>query len=211
MRLRGRFTWANGLRNETSKPCLQQIFPEFCAFPRLGPRNRGLSGQLPGLRPQTGTLAGAACRSKHLISGGFHHDAGRLHLYGHGSVARHDAVRRRNRDTPARRWARPISQPRCSQFLNRRGRSEMAGPRRFVLSAGHGSMLLWRRCTSPAMQEMTLDQVKNPASSAPRRRAIQRISKPGVETTTGPLEGIATAVGMAWRRRCWPPNFPRRW
>jgi transketolase len=70
---------------------------------------------------------------------------------------------------------------------------------RFVLSAGHGSMLLYALLYLTGYPEMTLDQIK-------RFRQLGSITPghpeyghtPGVETTTGPLgQGLANAVGMA--------------
>lgn len=70
---------------------------------------------------------------------------------------------------------------------------------RFVLSAGHGSALLYALLHLIGVPEITLDQLKS-------LRKIGSITPghpeyghtPGVECTTGPLgQGIATAVGMA--------------
>src|ERR1700760_3442535 len=70
---------------------------------------------------------------------------------------------------------------------------------RFVLSAGHGSMLLYSLLYLTGNSEMTLDQIKNfrqLGSKTPGHPEYHHTS--GVETTTGPLgQGIATAVGMA--------------
>ena len=70
---------------------------------------------------------------------------------------------------------------------------------RFVLSAGHGSMLLYALLYLTGNSEMTLDQLKNfrqLGSKTPGHPEYHHTS--GVETTTGPLgQGIATAVGMA--------------
>lgn len=70
---------------------------------------------------------------------------------------------------------------------------------RFVLSAGHGSMLLYGLLHLTGNPQMTLDQIRNfrqlGALTAGHPEAGH---PPGVETTTGPLgQGIATAVGMA--------------
>jgi transketolase len=70
---------------------------------------------------------------------------------------------------------------------------------RFVLSAGHGSMLLYALLYLTGNTEMTLDQIKQfrqVDSLTPGHPENFRTK--GVETTTGPLgQGIATAVGMA--------------
>jgi len=74
---------------------------------------------------------------------------------------------------------------------------------RFVLSAGHGSMLIYSLLHLTGYEAMTVDQLK-------RFRQLGSITAghpeyghtPGVETTTGPLgQGIANAVGMALAER----------
>jgi transketolase len=70
---------------------------------------------------------------------------------------------------------------------------------RFVLSAGHGSMLLYALLYLTGNSDMTLDQLKDfrqLGSKTPGHPEYHHTS--GVETTTGPLgQGLATAVGMA--------------
>src|SRR6201996_2872366 len=70
---------------------------------------------------------------------------------------------------------------------------------RFVLSAGHGSMLLYALLYLTGNSEMTLDQIKHfrqLGSKTPGHP--ENFHTKGIETTTGPLgQGIATAVGMA--------------
>ena len=74
---------------------------------------------------------------------------------------------------------------------------------RFVLSAGHGSMLLYALLYLLGYEKVTLAELK-------RFRQLGSLTPghpehghtPGVETTTGPLgQGIATAVGMAIAER----------
>jgi transketolase len=74
---------------------------------------------------------------------------------------------------------------------------------RFVLSAGHGSMLLYALLHLTGYREMTLDEIKSFrqwGSKTPGHPEYGHTA--GVETTTGPLgQGIATAVGMALSER----------
>jgi len=70
---------------------------------------------------------------------------------------------------------------------------------RFILSAGHGSMLLYSLFYLTGYEEMTMDQLKQfrrPNSLTPGHPEYGHTA--GVETTTGPLgQGLAVAVGMA--------------
>jgi len=74
---------------------------------------------------------------------------------------------------------------------------------RFVLSAGHGSMLLYALLHLTGYREMTIDEIKSFrqwGSKTPGHPEYGHTQ--GVETTTGPLgQGIATAVGMALSER----------
>ncbi|MEL6754141.1 MAG: transketolase, partial [Pseudomonadota bacterium] len=74
---------------------------------------------------------------------------------------------------------------------------------RFVLSVGHGSMLLYALLHLTSYDSVSRDDIRNfrqLGSSTPGHP--ENFVTPGVETTTGPLgQGIATAVGMAIAER----------
>ena len=80
---------------------------------------------------------------------------------------------------------------------------------RFVLSAGHGSMLLYSALYLTGQSEMTIDQLKNFRQLGSRTPGHPEVHHtPGVETTTGPLgQGLATAVGMALAERLLNAQF----
>ncbi len=74
---------------------------------------------------------------------------------------------------------------------------------RFVLSAGHGSMLLYSALYLTGYDAPTLDDIKNfrqlhsPCAGHPEHSELA-----GVETTTGPLgQGLATSVGLSLAER----------
>jgi transketolase len=74
---------------------------------------------------------------------------------------------------------------------------------RFVLSAGHGSMLIYALLYLTGYEQMTLDEIKRFRQSGSLTPGHpENFITQGVETTTGPLgQGIATAVGMAIAER----------
>ncbi|OYY05198.1 MAG: transketolase [Acidocella sp. 35-58-6] len=80
---------------------------------------------------------------------------------------------------------------------------------RFVLSAGHGSMLLYALLHLTGHEGMTIDDLKN-------FRQLHSVTAghpeyhehPAIEMTTGPLgQGLATAVGMAIAERLLAAKF----
>jgi transketolase len=83
---------------------------------------------------------------------------------------------------------------------------------RFVLSAGHGSMLLYALLYLTGNQDMTLDQLKHfrqLGSLTPGHP--ENFHTKGIETTTGPLgQGIATSVGMALAEKMLAAEFGKK-
>src|SRR5512145_318419 len=74
---------------------------------------------------------------------------------------------------------------------------------RFVLSAGHGSMLLYALLHLTGYPGMTMDELCNFRQLGSMTAGHpEHGHAPGVETTTGPLgQGLANAVGMALAER----------
>ncbi len=70
---------------------------------------------------------------------------------------------------------------------------------RFILSAGHASMLMYALLHLAGVKEVSLDQLKRFRQLGSNTAGHPEAGHtPGVETTTGPLgQGIATAVGFA--------------
>src|SRR5689334_9502164 len=83
---------------------------------------------------------------------------------------------------------------------------------RFVLSAGHGSMLLYALLYLTGNTDMTLQEIKRfrqLGSKTPGHP--ENFHTSGIETTTGPLgQGIATAVGMALAEKMLAAEFGKK-
>ena len=80
---------------------------------------------------------------------------------------------------------------------------------RFVLSAGHGSMLLYALLYLTGYEDMTIEQIKAFRQWGSRTAGHPEYGEaPGIETTTGPLgQGLANGVGMALGERLLNARF----
>ena len=80
---------------------------------------------------------------------------------------------------------------------------------RFVLSAGHGSMLIYSLLHLTGYADMTMDEIRNFRQLGARTAGHPEFGHAsGIETTTGPLgQGIANAVGMALAERHMAAQF----
>jgi transketolase len=91
---------------------------------------------------------------------------------------------------------------------------------RFVLSAGHGSMLLYALLYLTGYKQMTIEEIKNFRQLGSRTAGHPEYSHAegiefgraeGIETTTGPLgQGLATSVGMAIAEQALAARFGRK-
>src|ERR1700760_1916219 len=89
------------------------------------------------------------------------------------------------------------------------GQTTWADRDRFILSAGHGSMLLYSLLHLTGVKAVTMDSLRNfrqLGSNTPGHPEYGHT--PGVETTTGPLgQGLAMSVGLALGERHMAARF----
>src|SRR5918999_3049060 len=115
-----------------------------------------------------------------------------------------DAVQKANSGHPGTPMAlAPVAYTIFTKFLRHNPENPLWPDRdRFVLSAGHASMLLYSALHLTGY-DLTLDDLENFRQWGSRTPGHpERDHTPGVETTTGPLgQGFANGVGMAIAER----------
>lgn len=123
-----------------------------------------------------------------------------------------DAVQKANSGHPgAPMGMADIAEVLWNDFLNHNpANSAWADRDRFVLSNGHGSMLLYSLLHLTGY-ELGLEDLQNFRQLHSRAPGHPELGyTPGVETTAGPLaQGLANAVGMAMAERTLAAQFNR--
>ncbi|MGV3466110.1 MAG: transketolase, partial [Heyndrickxia sp.] len=115
-----------------------------------------------------------------------------------------DAIEKANSGHPGLPMgAAPMAYTLWTRFMNHNPKNpEWFNRDRFVLSAGHGSMLLYSLLHLSGY-DLSMDELKNFRQWGSKTPGHPEYGHtPGVEATTGPLgQGIAMAVGMAMAER----------
>ncbi len=98
----------------------------------------------------------------------------------------------------------------CDHLKHNPGNPEWADRDRFVLSNGHGSMLLYSLLHLTGYP-LSIDDLKNFRQFGAHTAGHPEVDRHlGIETTTGPLgQGVANAVGMALAERILAARFNR--
>lgn len=83
---------------------------------------------------------------------------------------------------------------------------------RFVLSAGHGSMLIYGLLHLTGYEDMTMNEIRNFRQWGAKTAGHPEYGHAkGIETTTGPLgQGIANAVGMAMAEQSMMARYSKK-
>ena len=83
---------------------------------------------------------------------------------------------------------------------------------RFVLSAGHGSMLLYSLLHLTGYKDLPIEEIRNFRQFGAKTAGHPEYGHiDGIETTTGPLgQGLATAVGMAMGEQSMAARFGKK-
>src|SRR5213083_3418910 len=100
--------------------------------------------------------------------------------------------------------AAPMAYVLWTRFLRHNPKNpRWANRDRFILSAGHGSMLLYSLLHLTGYEDMTLDQIKHFRQLGSKTAGHPEYGHAtGIETTTGPLgQGLANSVGFALGER----------
>jgi len=124
-----------------------------------------------------------------------------------------DAVQKANSGHPGLPMgAAPMAYVLWNEFLKHNPKNPLWSDRdRFVLSGGHGSMLLYALLYLAGYKDMTIEQLKSfrQLGSLTPGHPESHVT-PGVEATTGPLgQGISNSVGMAIAERVLASSFNR--
>lgn len=122
-----------------------------------------------------------------------------------------DAVQKANSGHPGLPLgAAPMAYALWTRYLHHNPRSPRWHNRdRFILSAGHGSMLLYALLHLTGY-DLSLDDLKLFRQYDSHTPGHPEYGEAGVETTTGPLgQGISNAVGFAWAEAFLAATFNR--